>query len=160
MDEYDVYLRLATTNRKWEWSYITNVSSSEVTNYLFILKVDESKYTFDLIGYIKEGLGKPNEEIKSVRFNEDVAYIVTFFNVDPLYVIDLSDPSKPTIVDEIFLLGYDLYQHPWGEGFLLGLGYDADENGIVTTMKLSAYKVVLGESEILQTSLLQTSNKV
>ncbi|MFA5686691.1 MAG: beta-propeller domain-containing protein [Bacilli bacterium] len=160
MDEYDGYLRLATTNRKWEWSNITNVSSSEVTNYLFILKVDESKYTFDLIGYIKEGLGKPNEEIKSVRFNEDVAYIVTFFNVDPLYVIDLSDPSKPTIVDEIFQLGYDLYQHPWGEGFLLGLGYDADENGIVTTMKLSAYKVVLGESEILQTSLLQTSNKV
>lgn len=160
MDEYDGYLRVATNSRESTWSNLFDSFQQRVTNYLFILKVNVKTQTFDLIGLIDEGLGKPNEDIKSVRFNGEVAYVVTFFNVDPLYVIDLSDPTKPEIVDEIFQLGYDVYQHPWGDNFLIGIGYDADENGILLGMKLSAYYVNTGESEIIKTITLDASNDV
>ncbi|HPS19060.1 MAG TPA: beta-propeller domain-containing protein, partial [Bacilli bacterium] len=122
-----------------------------VSNHLYILKIDPENQTFDLIAHLSEGLGKPGESIKSVRFIEEQAYIVTFLQTDPLYIIDLSEPSAPTITDEVHLLGFDTYQHPWGENRLLGLGYQADEQGMVEGIKLTAYNVAAGSASEIQT---------
>jgi hypothetical protein len=120
------------------------------------MRVDSANETFALVGHLSENLGKPGEDIKSVRFEQNTAYIVTFLQTDPLYIIDLSNPAAPSIAGEIEQEGFDLYQHVWGEGNLIGIGYDADTNGMVTGMKLSAYNVKSGEEETLQTYNLYT----
>lgn len=72
-----------------------------------------------------EAIGKVGEQIYSVRFMQDRAYIVTFQKVDPLYVIDLSDTSQPTIAGELEIPGFSDYLHPIGNNLLLGIGKDA-----------------------------------
>jgi len=162
MDEYEGNLRVATTDRHTTWSVVSEwwgwSSTSVVTNHLYILKANEDA-GFDLVGHLSEGLGKPGEEIKSVRFDGPTAYIVTFLNTDPLYIIDLSDPTNPVVGGEIEQLGFDTYQHIWGENRLLGIGYNAGENGGITGMKISAYNTASGEEETIQTlSLFSYSN--
>ncbi|HNX16628.1 MAG TPA: beta-propeller domain-containing protein [Bacilli bacterium] len=155
MDEYDGYLRVATTYQGATWKSVSGYYWYDyervVSNHLYILKIDPENQTFDLIAHLSEGLGKPGESIKSVRFIEEQAYIVTFLQTDPLYIIDLSEPSAPTITDEVHLLGFDTYQHPWGENRLLGLGYQADEQGMVEGIKLTAYNVAAGSASEIQT---------
>lgn len=70
-------------------------------------------------------IGKVNEQIYSVRFMQDRAYIVTFQKVDPLYVIDLSNPIDPSIAGELEIPGFSDYLHPIGNDLLLGIGKDA-----------------------------------
>ena len=72
-----------------------------------------------------KAIGKINEQIYSVRFMQDRAYIVTFQKVDPLYVIDLSNPLQPIIAGELEIPGYSDYLHPIGNDLLLGVGKDA-----------------------------------
>lgn len=155
MDEYDGYLRVATTYQGATWKTVTNYYWYDyqrvVRNHLYILKINLESQTFDLIAHLSEGLGKPGESIQSVRFLEEQAYIVTFLQTDPLYIIDLSEPSAPIITDEIHLLGFDTYQHPWGEDCLLGLGYQANEQGIVEGLKLTAYDVASESAHEIQT---------
>ncbi|MEY2467738.1 MAG: hypothetical protein QOF21_436 [Actinomycetota bacterium] len=74
------------------------------------------------------GLGR-GERIYAVRFIDKVAYVVTFRQVDPLYVIDLSDPSHPRVVGELKITGYSAYLHPIGPGLLLGIGQEATTEG-------------------------------
>jgi uncharacterized secreted protein with C-terminal beta-propeller domain len=86
------------------------------------------------------GLGK-GERVYSVRFIDDVAYVVTFRQVDPLYTVDLSDPARPRVLGELKLAGYSSYLHPIGEDLLLGVGQDADEQGHVLGTQLSIFDV-------------------
>ncbi len=69
------------------------------------------------------------EKIYSVRYMGDKAYIVTFKQVDPLFVIDLSDPKNPQKLGELKIPGYSTYLHPYDENHIIGLGYDTKENG-------------------------------
>ena len=75
-----------------------------------------------------DGLG-PTEEIQAVRYLGDRAYVVTFRRTDPLYVIDLADPTNPTALGELKVNGFSSYLHPVGENRLLGVGTDADGSG-------------------------------
>jgi hypothetical protein len=70
-----------------------------------------------------DGLG-PGEQIKSVRWSDDLAIVVTFRQVDPLYTIDLTDPAGPRLAGELKIPGYSEYLHPVGADELLGIGYD------------------------------------
>ncbi len=70
-------------------------------------------------------LGKPGEQIYGSRFIGDKGYLVTFRVTDPLYIIDLSDPSDPFIAGELEIDGYSDYLHPVGDNLLLGIGKDA-----------------------------------
>lgn len=81
-----------------------------------------------------EGLA-PGERIYSCRFMGDTLYMVTFRQVDPLFVIDLSDPASPRVLGELKVPGFSSYLHPVGEGLLVGIGMD---NGSV---KLSLFDV-------------------
>ena len=165
MDYYNGYLRVATTNQGATW--ITNSDNAYswesykrfVDNHLYVLKLNAAKDGFTLVSHLSEGLGKPLESIKSVRFLGTSAYIVTFLQQDPLYIIDLSDPTSPVITDEIHLPGFDTYQHPWGENKLLGIGYDADNNGTISGMKLTAYNTTSGGASEIQTRTLNSEEE-
>jgi len=86
------------------------------------------------------GLGK-GERIYAVRFVGDAGYVVTFRQVDPLYVVDLSDPAAPRLRGELKLAGYSAYLHPLGDGLLLGVGQAAGDTGRTTGTQLSLFDV-------------------
>ncbi len=81
-------------------------------------------------------IGKPGERIYSVRFMQDRAYIVTFMNTDPLYVLDLSNSSQPNIAGELEIPGFSDYLHPIGNELLLGVGQSANR-----AVKVSLFNV-------------------
>lgn len=72
-----------------------------------------------------EHIGKPGEQLYASRFLGDKAYLVTFRQTDPLYVVDMSNPSDPFLAGELEIAGYSDYLQPIGESFLLGIGKDA-----------------------------------
>ncbi|MFC4559249.1 beta-propeller domain-containing protein [Virgibacillus kekensis] len=109
MDERDGIFRVATTKgNMWR-------GEEPSTNNL---------YTFDMqmnpVGSL-EGLAE-NERIYSVRFMDNVAYMVTFRQVDPLFVIDLKDPAKPTVLGKLKIPGFSNYLHPLDENHVIGFG--------------------------------------
>ncbi|GAA2574015.1 hypothetical protein GCM10010411_02170 [Actinomadura fulvescens] len=86
------------------------------------------------------GLGK-GERIYSVRFIGPKAYVVTFRQIDPLYVLDLSDPARPRPTGELKITGYSAYLHPTADGKLLGVGQDADTKGRTLGTQVSLFDV-------------------
>lgn len=153
LDEFEGNFRIATTDTVWDWragEWWWSWENRSITNRLYVL-TDLADGSFGITALIEEGLGKPGESIMSVRFQGDLAYIVTFLTTDPLYIVDLSNPANPVIREEIVLPGFDTYQHPWGDNQLIGLGYDANQDGQLTGMKLSAYSTIAGESDVIQT---------
>ena len=137
LSEHDGHLRVATTERN-RWPWVSSVTVLEAVN-------DEStdSDTGSPTGSLRQvgrvsGLGA-TEEIKSVRFAGNVGYVVTFRLVDPLYVLDLSDPANPMEVGELKIPGFSRYLHPLSGGLLLGVGRDADpqtgwERGLQATL--------------------------
>jgi beta propeller domain-containing protein len=87
-----------------------------------------------------DGLGQ-GERIYSVRFIGPVGYVVTFRQTDPLYTLDLSDPSRPRVVGELKITGFSSYLHPAGDGRLIGVGQDADLDGRVQGTQVSLFDV-------------------
>jgi uncharacterized secreted protein with C-terminal beta-propeller domain len=71
----------------------------------------------------------PTEDIRSVRFQGARGYVVTFKKTDPLFVLDLTEPTKPTITGQLKIPGFSTYMHPLDAGHLLALGYEADDQG-------------------------------
>ena len=61
-----------------------------------------------------------------MRWFDDLAIVVTFRQVDPLYAVDLTDPDRPRLLGELKIPGFSAYLHPLGEHRLLGLGQAAD----------------------------------
>jgi uncharacterized secreted protein with C-terminal beta-propeller domain len=86
------------------------------------------------------GLGR-GERIYAVRFIGDVGYVVTFRQTDPLYTVDLSDPSHPRVRGELKIPGYSAYLHPVGDDLLLGVGQEANAEGRVQGLQLSLFDV-------------------
>ncbi|MDP3387144.1 MAG: beta-propeller domain-containing protein [Eubacteriales bacterium] len=124
MDEFEGNLRVATTN--WQ---------QDSKNAVYIL--DGS---LNQIGSI-ENIA-PTERIYSTRFMGDKGYIVTFRQIDPLFVLDLSDPTAPKITGELKIPGFSNYLHPISQDVLLGIGQDVDEkNGTQLGIKLSLFDV-------------------
>ncbi len=70
-------------------------------------------------------IGKTGENLYASRFIGDRAYLVTFRITDPLYVLDVANPSDPYIAGELELPGYSEYLHAVNDGLLVGLGKDA-----------------------------------
>ena len=71
----------------------------------------------------------------------DTGYVVTFRQVDPLYTLDLSTPSRPAVLGELKIRGYSAYLHPLGDDLLLGIGQDASDEGRVLGTQLSLFDV-------------------
>jgi hypothetical protein len=117
LSEYNGDLRVATTeDPPWQTVGPTAQSSSRVS----VLRQAGNKLT--QIGFAG-GLGQ-GERIFGVRFMGERGYVVTFRQIDPLYTLDLSDPTAPKVVGELKIPGYSAYLHPVGENLLLGIGRD------------------------------------
>ena len=70
----------------------------------------------------------PNERIQSARFVGDLAYVVTFRQIDPLFVVDLSDPAAPTVLGSLKIPGFSTYMQPLDDDHLLTIGRYVDPN--------------------------------
>ena len=113
MDEYNGYFRVASTvGDSW--------GSVKSDNVIYVLNSDMN--VVGLVDNIAKG-----ESIYSVRFMGKKAYVVTFKYVDPLFVIDLSNPNSPKVLGELKIPGYSNYLHPYDENHLIGFGKEVDE---------------------------------
>ena len=134
MDEYDGNLRVAITYEQLNDDETENTK----VNRLYVL--DENLEKIGEINDFAEG-----EQIYSVRFIGKIGYVVTFEEIDPLFVIDLSDPTNPQIKGELKIPGYSSYLHPYDENHIIGIGYNTKDNGhggIATdTIKMSMFDV-------------------
>jgi inhibitor of cysteine peptidase len=117
MDEYNGHFRVATT-----WQKTTQM------NNVYVLNMNMSE-----VGKL-ENLAE-GERIYSARFMGDKAYLVTFKQTDPFFVIDLRSPVDPKVAGELKIPGYSSYLHPFDENYVIGLG---KENN---TVKLSLFDV-------------------
>lgn len=82
-----------------------------------------------------------NERIYAVRMMGDRGYVVTFRRTDPLFTLDLSDPTRPAVVGELKVEGWSNYLHPLGKNHLLAVGQDADAWGRATGFHLQIFDV-------------------
>lgn len=131
VDEQDGFLRISTT---------TNWGAASSNNVYVLDQVDTR---LEVVGKV-EGLA-PGERIYSTRFQGDYGFVVTFRQVDPLFVLDLRDPQKPEVVGELKIPGFSEYLQVIQQGeqtLLLGIGRDADPvTGRAQALKVSLFDV-------------------
>ena len=147
ISEYNGSIRVASTSDNWgRWWMATvdvmediavaidSVASGETdefviepevpdclgpSNHVTVLQNDGAG-TLNVVGEINDiACG---ERIWSSRFVGEIGYLVTFRNIDPLWTIDFSDPSNPTILGELEVPGVSTYIHPLNENLLLTIG--------------------------------------
>lgn len=133
MDEYNGTFRIVTTvERSSDSGSGTKILQS---NSLYVL--NKNLKQLGSIENLAEG-----ESIYSVRFDCNIAYFVTFKQVDPLFAADISDPRSPKILSALKIPGFSEYLHKYKNNMLLGLGKNADESsGEAGNVKLSMFNV-------------------
>ncbi|CAM3379914.1 beta-propeller domain-containing protein [Marinicrinis lubricantis] len=143
MDEHEGFFRIATTTGE---AWRSGEQTSQ--NHVYVLGP-----SLEITGKL-EGLA-PGERIYSVRFMGDRGYVVTFKQVDPLFVLDLANPAAPQVLGQLKIPGYSDYLHPYDENHIIGFGKDTvvveqkDENGnpvgsaqaFYTGMKMALFDV-------------------
>jgi uncharacterized secreted protein with C-terminal beta-propeller domain len=155
IDEREGVIRIATTRETWPNLGPGDVwVPSVIHNFVSTMTLDEGQLV--VLGAtppLAEG-----EVSTSARFIGDLGFIVTFLRVDPLFVIDLSDPKNPKVLAELKIPGFSEYMHPLGDDHLLTIGRDINEetqidNGVALqifdvsapTNPIQKFKVLVGE---------------
>jgi uncharacterized secreted protein with C-terminal beta-propeller domain len=134
LSEYDGRLRVATTTGPTPPDSAVPPPSQ---SYVSVLEQrGAGLVTVGRVGSLGDG-----ERIYAVRFIGDRGYVVTFRQTDPLYTLDLSDPTAPAVRGEIKMQGYSAYLHPIGDDLLLGIGQAATEFGRRQGTQLSVFDV-------------------
>jgi hypothetical protein len=133
MSEHEGVLRVATTTGQWGrwWMEDPEPMMSHVVTLGRAADLETGQQILTELGHLG-GIAE-GERIWSTRFDGDMAYIVTFEQIDPLWTIDLSDPSEPRILGELEVPGVSTYIHPMSEGMLLTIGLgpaNADGTGL------------------------------
>ena len=113
MDEHDGYFRIATTRGHVLAFRLSGQRMSD--NNIYVLDMD-----LNIVGRL-EGLA-PGERIYAARFMGNRCYLVTFRKVDPLFAIDLSDPTAPKVLGKLKIPGYSDYLHPLDDEHIIGIG--------------------------------------
>ncbi len=134
LSEWRGVLRVAST-RDPEWINQKLTTRSES----FVTTLRDDGVALTRLGQVGK-LGT-DERIYGVRFIDDRGYVVTFRQIDPLHVLDLSDPATPRVTGELKIPGYSAYLHPVGDGLLLGVGQDADPQGRLRGTQVSLFDV-------------------
>lgn len=125
MDEHEGFLRVATTvnenapDPEMPWRTVT-------TNHVSVLGVAKDG-ALEVVGETAD-LAK-GETIQSARFFGKRGFLVTFRQVDPLFTLDLSQPTQPRVVGELKVPGFSSYIHPLGSDHLLTIGTYLPESG-------------------------------
>ncbi|MBU1432625.1 beta-propeller domain-containing protein [Myxococcota bacterium] len=131
LGEHEGHLRVATTEQRYEpeWRRV---------NHVFVLG-QGGEHGLEVKGTVTDIA--EGESIYAVRFLGDRGFIVTFLQVDPLFTLDLSNPSAPRLVGELKIPGFSTYLHPVDDDFILGIGQAGDESGLTGGMQLSLFDV-------------------
>jgi uncharacterized secreted protein with C-terminal beta-propeller domain len=117
MDEYSGNFRVAATKGDvWD-------TETKSTNHIYVLDSNMKQ-----IGSL-DNLA-PGEKIYSSRFVGDRVYLVTYKKVDPFFVIDLKNPTKPSVLGFLKIPGYSDYLHPYDENHIIGIGKDSAEASV------------------------------
>jgi hypothetical protein len=133
LSEHEGALRVATTE---EAPWTPDGGAQGESTVTVLRPVGDRLTTVGRVG----GLGR-GERIYGVRFLGDRGYVVTFRQVDPLYVLDLSDPESPRVRGELKITGYSAYLHPVSPTRLLGVGQEATEEGRLQGPQVSLFDV-------------------
>ncbi len=132
VSEFEGVVRVATTTGQWArwWMEDPEPMQSHVVTFGHSMDLETGQHTLTELGRV-DGIAY-NESIWSARFVGDRAYIVTFENMDPLWTIDLSDPTEPRIMGELEVPGVSTYIHPLSDDTILtiGLGPADEETGL------------------------------
>ena len=133
MDEYDGYFRIATSR----FTTINGVATTSDDVYVLDQNMNQVSALTDIA---------PGENIYAVRFAGDVGYVVTYQQIDPLFVISFKDITKPVILSALKVTGYSDYLQPLAGGYLLGVGKESVQasNGNFSYylgLKVSLFKV-------------------
>jgi len=131
LSEWNGHLRVATTSGE------SRRDAAASSSAVYVLRADGR--TLTETGRVT-GLGR-GERIYSVRFVDGTGYVVTFRQTDPLYTLDLRDPSAPKVTGELKITGYSAYLHPVGAGRLIGIGQEADGQGRTQGTQVSLFDV-------------------
>ena len=115
LDEYNGDLRVATTVDTW--------ATNSRINYNNVYVLDSDMNTIGKVTDIAQ-----NESIYSTRFMGDKLYMVTFKQIDPFFVIDLSVPTNPKVLGQLKIPGYSSYLHPYDANHIIGVGKSTGEN--------------------------------
>jgi hypothetical protein len=150
LDEEDGFLRMATTSWDWWWG-----GGGNEGNNVFVLETEGED--LDVVGSVT-GIA-PGESIQGVRFIGDIGWLVTFLQVDPLFAIDLSDPTAPTVIGELELPGFSSYIHPLEDGWLLTAGMGGTEDGSLTGFALKLFDVRDPTNPVLASEALVESDE-
>lgn len=134
MHEFEGVFYIATTNGAAWWSS-RDLSASKLTAFLPHPGTRKMKKIGE-VGNL--GVG---ERIFSVRYIRNTAYVVTFRETDPLYVLDLSKPRRLKILGELKIPGFSSYLHPVSPGKILGVGREANNFGVTSGAKVSLFDV-------------------
>lgn len=129
MDEYNGFLRVATSGDGW----------SQTQTSVYVL--GES---MKIIGSLQSL--SPGETFHAARFIGDRAYLVTFKRQDPLFVLNMQDPSNPTLMGQLNVTGVSDYLQPYDSGHLIGIGQSAqdvlwEDAARFTGLKISLFEV-------------------
>ncbi len=117
MDEQNGVLRVATSS-----GHVPDLGTSST-----ITTLGPGENGLAMLGELT-GLA-PQEDIRSVRFDGDRGFVVTFKKTDPLFVIDLADAAQPSVLGELKIPGFSTYMHRLDANHLLSVGFDADDHG-------------------------------
>ena len=131
LDEYKGFLRVSTYTMGYigdRWLSYTNI---------YVLNMD-----LEVVSKVT-GLAE-SEMLYSTRFMGEYAYLVTYRIIDPLFVVDLSDPLNPHVVGELKIPGFSTMLQPINESYLIGLGYEDNRN----SLKISLFDVSNPENPI------------
>lgn len=126
MSEYAGSLRVVTT---------TGLYAGQSSTSVYVLAAD----TLRIQGHV-DGLGQ-QQSVRAVRFAGPYGYVVTFRSVDPLYVLDLRTPSRPSVAGQLEVTGYSDYLQLVGDGRLLGVGQSVDAQQRVAGLQVALFDV-------------------
>jgi uncharacterized secreted protein with C-terminal beta-propeller domain len=128
MDEYNGNLRVATNIATAGIGGLGGWNNQNSVNDVYVL--DGNLKTIGKVLDLGQG-----ERIYSVRFIDGQGFVVTFKQMDPFYVLDLSDPKNPSKKGELKIPGYSSYLHPLAQNRILGVGQESGK------VKLSLFDV-------------------
>lgn len=120
VDEATKVLSVATST-----GYLGGQGASLAQNHIWVLRQNDT--ALEVAAAVHDfGTG---EDIRSVRYVNDIAYVVTFKKTDPLFAFDMKNPLDPKLLGELKVPGFSVYMHPVAEGRILGVGFDAEDQG-------------------------------
>jgi hypothetical protein len=118
MDEWNGHLRVATTRGKVPDPNVESAVS------VFSEGAGGNLVRVGAVEHLARG-----EDVRAVRFDDDRGYLVTFKKTDPLFVLDLHDAARPTVLGELKIPGFSTYLHRLDPTHLLSIGFDANDHG-------------------------------